>query len=121
VTDIQRSADCGNSPKNKAAEDLAVGLETGQLDGSLLADGFRWRGGDGERAASPEEAEALLRKRPAPASLTIDNVTSHGKVAAVSGTAIHAGRNEQFAHFIRFTSASAKQVAEIESFRKLER
>ena len=121
MTNVQRSADCGNSPKNKIAEDLAVGLETGMLDPSILLDDLVWRDAAGATRVSRDDVLEHLATRLAPVSLTIDNVTSHGKVAAVSGTAKLGDGAERFAHFIRFVSAGAKQVAEIESFRKLER
>lgn len=117
-TRIEGSADCGNSPKNKLAQDIAVGLETNDLDADLLGDEVVWRTSDGQEIAGADAIIAALGKLAAPKKVSVDHAISHGKVGASNGVTTTANGDAQgFAHVITFTSTSAKKIARIESYR----
>lgn len=115
MTEVQRSADCGNSPKNAKVEDIALALMgVGDLADDLIAEAATWdrpgtavMGHDKIReTASAQHADRI----------TVDQVVSHGKAGTVSGRISRAGKTSLFCHVIRFTTASAKQVAQLVSF-----
>ena len=114
---VQRCADCANSPKNQRAEEIALALMgVGTLDPDHLSEAVGW---DKSGAPAVMGHEAVLRGiTPCGASsIVIDQVVSHGKAGAVSGM-LHMpdGQTRLFCHMIRFTSAAAKTVAHIVSF-----
>ena len=112
MTRITRSADCGNSPKNAAVEEIAVMFEGGEWSGDAfgestvwaLADGTLVEGADGVRNA----------RRTAPREIRIDHAIAHGKVGAASGVT----DGEAFAYILTYTSAGMKRLARIDSYRK---
>jgi hypothetical protein len=116
MTTIQRSADCGNSPKNKLVEDLAIALETGAPDIDALAGDVRWNRADGDCRSGSAAVSDSIAGTTAPGSLVIERVSSHGKV----GSALGRADNRTFAHFFEFASAAAKSVVRIDSFSKAE-
>lgn len=114
---VNRSANCGNSPKNKMAEDIAVALETRDIQflSTILDSEATWNYVDG--TVTP--AEAILDHVGAlntPTSLTIDRVLSHGKVGAVNGDVARGKSKQRFCHVIEFTSVKCNQVCRIESY-----
>jgi hypothetical protein len=112
MTRITRSADCGNSPKNKAIEDMVLGLEGADLPEGVLTGATVWMRADG---CSFEGAGEIAAARPTPpANISISRVTSHGKVGAVSGVT----DGSAFAHILEYSAASMKTLALIDSFRK---
>ena len=116
-TKVEGSGDCGNSPKNKLAQDIAVGLETGALSADLLADDVVWQGPDGKEIEGVEAVLTALGRVKAPKQIKVDHAISHGKVGAANGvTTARNGKARGFAHVIGFTSTSAKKVAEIWSY-----
>ena len=112
MVSVTRSADCGNSPKNKAVEDLAVSLEGGTWSGDLIGPETLWTPASGD----PVKGLTAIMQAAAgsPKAITVDRVTTHGKVGAASGMT----DGKRFAHIITFTSATANSVAAIDSFRK---
>lgn len=117
MTNIQRSADCGNSPKNKLAEDVAVALETGDADflTGLLDPKVEWRHPGGIVRTARGVVDGV-GNGDMPNSLVIDHVVSHGKVAAINGTRKSSHNEERFCHVLEFTSATFKKIWRIESF-----
>lgn len=117
MTRIIRSADCGNSPKNKIVEDIAVALETRDINflSTILDYDAVWNYVDGTATT----AETILNQVSAqdkPTSLTIDRVMSHGKVGAVNGVISQGKTKRRFCHVIEFTSVKCNQVRRIESY-----
>ncbi|CAM3686057.1 nuclear transport factor 2 family protein [Rheinheimera salexigens] len=114
---VNRSADCGNSPKNKMAEDIVVALETRDIEflSTLLDSEATWNyvGGTVTTAEAILDHVGALN---APASVMIDRVMSHGKVGAVNGDAARGKSEQRFCHVIEFTSAKCNQVCRIESY-----
>ncbi|MEC7762244.1 MAG: hypothetical protein VX874_10085 [Pseudomonadota bacterium] len=117
MTRIARSPDCGNSPKNTKTEEIALALMgVGALDADLLAEGASWdRFGKGHTGR--DAIRAAQAQTPGHEWIEISEVVSHGKAGSVSGRLQRAGEPPRiFCHVIRFTSASAKQIAQIVSF-----
>ena len=117
MTTIQRSADCGNSPKNKLVEDLAIAFETGTPETDVLAGDVRWNRADGHCLSGSAAVSDGIASTTPPGNLVIERVSSHGKV----GSALGRADSRTFAHFFEFASAAAKAVVRIDSFSKAER
>ena len=99
MTNIRRSCDCGNSPKNIFAEDFTVGLLTGDRDFLV--------GAAAEGLNLSDVAEP-------PIEIVIDHVVTHGKAGAVNGTMVRKdGRSEGFCLMLTFASAKADRVARV--------
>ena len=117
MTLVNRSADCGNSPKNKMVEDIAVALEIrdGEFLATILDSDALWNyvGGTLNTAKVVLDHLASLNK---PTSLTIDRVMSHGKVGAVNGIAKYGKSAHRFCYVIEFTSVKCNQIRRIELY-----
>lgn len=117
MTEISGSVDCGNSPKNKLVQDVAIFLETGEGTSDGLHEDVVWSDRGQEpikgRTAVQREVDSAAK----PTSLRVDHAISHGRVGAVNGDATLAnGHTRRFCHVIEFTSAAAKAVASIHSY-----
>lgn len=106
---VTGSQDCGNSPKNLFAQNVAIALETGEVPAGMLSDDVVWHGLDAVRQT--------MAKRPAVQSLVIDHAISHGKAAMANGIAtLTDGTIRRFSHVFDFTSAKGNCVATITSY-----
>lgn len=108
--EVERSSDCGNSPKNVTALELAVALFGGDADalhGKLSATAMMEVVGF-EKVVGRENIVRHLR----PADrLTIQMVLTHGKAGAVSGVVTRGEKQSvQFSMFLRFATAKAEAV-----------
>ena len=113
MTRITRSADCGNSPKNAAVEDIAVILEGGgEWSGDAFGESTVWALANGTLV---EGADGIRdARRIAPGEIRIVHAIAHGKVGAASGVT----DGESFAYILTYTSAGMKRLARIDSYRK---
>lgn len=113
MTQVKRSSDCGNSPKNRMVEDIAVALETRDTDFLLkvLDPDSVWNHSDGT-VATAETIFEQVGNLDMPAEVAVDRVMSHGKVGAVNGTS----GEQRFCHVIEFTSVKCNRVRRIESY-----
>jgi len=112
---VERGTACGSSPKAKKAADIALGLMGAS---ALLSDDFAeavsWQKGG---AALIGQDAIFKAAKQTGADIRIDEIVTHGKAAAVSGQVRRMGQPAAlFCHMIRYTSASAKQVASVISF-----
>lgn len=103
------------SPEADFAQTVALGLMGVEgLSPDALAANVTWQKGSkvlvGDIAARNAISAQGLR------SVHIDEVVVHATAAAVSGRLITEGRPRLFCHMIKFTSASARQVASVVSF-----
>jgi hypothetical protein len=114
---LSRSKDCGNSPKNKMVENIAIALEARDIDflTSMLDTETEWNyvAGTATTAAAILVQVGELDK---PSSLTVDHVISHGKVGAVNGYARKGKSEQRFCHVIEFTSVKCNRIRRIESY-----
>ena len=109
--------DGGQKPavKEAVAQELALALMGDcPLSSGAIAEGATWQKG----SATLIGREAIVGAiKPTATVITIDEIVTHGKAAAVSGKMRDDSEQTRlFCHMIRFTSASACQVASIVSF-----
>ncbi|MFN3208713.1 MAG: nuclear transport factor 2 family protein [Roseovarius sp.] len=118
MTDVRESGDCGNSPKNRFAQSIAIAIEKGELSADAFSDDVTWHG----TAAAPLEGidavRRFLQKSRQPAGITVHHAISHGKVAAVSGevTPSAGAAPRRFCHVFVFTSAKGTCIRSIQSY-----
>lgn len=115
---ISRSGECGNSPKNEFAEDIAISLaerDHRAFEDNLTED-FRWvRAGE----TMSYGREAFLRQiegESAAEAVTIFHVTTHGRVGAVNGELALRSGYIAFCHMIEFGTAKADTIKTITSY-----
>lgn len=119
MTDITPSPDCGNSPKNKFAEQIAIAMETGDLGflADVLEESVTWEIGKDD-VSGREHVLSLKEQAKVPSRLLIDHVVTHGKAGAVNGVAEfdNAGDVRRFCHVLTFTNTKCRTVRRITSF-----
>lgn len=122
MTEVVRSGDCGNSPKNVFVETLAVALATGDRDvvAASIVDDAQWRVVGHEPVQGKGGIAAALRadgKRKAK-RLVIDRAMTHGRAGAVNGTVeFSGGKICEFCDVYEFGSAKGNSVSRITSYR----
>ncbi|MEK4043028.1 hypothetical protein NSU18_05150 [Paenibacillus sp. FSL H8-0048] len=117
--EIQLSGMCGNSPKNKLAEDLAVALITGDtktLTHLLSGDtSVELVGSERYPLSAVLQGEASV---PELTLLTIEHAISHGKIAAVSGNWMtRGGIRFAFSDHYSFATTKGTEVAAARCYR----
>lgn len=113
--EVRRSVDCGNSPRNARAEGIALALMgVGALDQALLAEAATWDRPGGAVAGRAEICAAATAQTSD--MIRVEQVVTHGRAGSVSGRVTRDGVTHLFCHVIRFTSASAKEIAQLVSF-----
>ncbi|GGE35124.1 hypothetical protein GCM10011360_23690 [Primorskyibacter flagellatus] len=120
--EVEASPDCGNSPKNARAQDIALALMgAGSLDAGLLAEGAVWERPEGAISGRAAILKALKSVAP-PARIEVSQVATHGKSGSVLGRyRTGPGEARLFCHVLRFTSAACREIAQIVSFEHAER
>lgn len=118
---VVRSRDCGNSPKNRLVEDVAVALAIGDVDAiaAAVTEDVQWLTvGDGAIAGVADVAVAALNAKPERlAEVTIVHVMSHGKLGAANGI-VHSGTGRyEFCHVMEFGNARGTAVQKITTYR----
>ena len=120
MTRVQRSKDCGNSPKNKFVEEIAIALEKGDAKtlAPVLADQFFWEAGTMSTHSHDAFMQELAkRKTKKPSSITIDNVLSHGKKGAASGLVKYPrGKQIRFCYVLEFANTKCDRVSKVAGF-----
>lgn len=115
MAQVQRSPDCGNSPKNARAEEIALALMgVGALPEGALTEAATWDFTGG--ALTGRDAIHARAIAQCADVITIDQVVTHGRGGAVSGRVVRNGDARLFCHVIRFSSAAARDVAQLVSF-----
>ena len=116
MTQIQECRDCGNSPKNKFVQDVAISLEVGEVKSNVLDNDVVWYGKTDKPIEGIKSVEEQLADQTKPSAIVIEHAISHGKVGAASGEVTLAnGRKRRFSHVFEFTNTKAKCVASINS------
>lgn len=117
MTDIQGSRACGNSPKNKFVQDVAIFLELSEIKRDILSEDVVWHGVTHEPIEGRGAVQEQVAKRERPAAILVEHAISHGKVGAASGELILAnGHKRRFSYFFEFTTVKANCVAVINSY-----
>lgn len=123
ATRIEQPFDGFQPPESRRATEIALGLMgAGPLCPLLFSESASWTRPEGAclvgRAAIADAMAALS----APESLTILEVTSHGKAATVSGRMTRDGTGLlMFCHVLRFTTPDCRELAQVVSFEHVER
>lgn len=118
MTQVTRSKDCGNSPKNELLEafSIAVARKDLSLIGDLLAEDARWLPA-GRKPVVGKDAVARAITKYAPAtSLTIEHVISHGRAGAVNGYAEFGRKRRAFCHVFEFSNARGDRIEAITTY-----
>ena len=109
---ISRSKDCGNSPKQKLIQDLAIAIGCANLElvEQVVAENVSWH--QSGRAVIYGKADVLRAlKRFGPVdTLEIVDVVSHGKKGAVRGSYTVSRKRRSFSHFFEFTNTKCTEV-----------
>lgn len=117
MTDIQGSKDCGNSPKNKFVQEVAIALEMGGAEPDCMSEELLWELPSNERISGRAAVLETLAALPKPKSIAVQHAISHGKVGAASGkSTLENGHIRRFCHVFEFTNAKANCVAVVKSY-----
>ncbi|MBY5990288.1 hypothetical protein KUV49_20285 [Roseovarius atlanticus] len=117
MTQVQGSKDCGNSPKNKFVQDVAVALECGEAEPSAFSEDVIWEHSPVEPISGKNALFKHLGDRPKLSSVTVLHAISHGRVGAASGEVTFAdGQTQRFCHVFEFTNTKANCVAVVRSY-----
>ena len=114
-------ADCGNAPKKELIKNLTVAFASYDLDQVMphLSDQIEWTLVGDETIVGKEHFRSELEKMSdnKAAELSIHQIITHGKEAAIQGEMVMQNKNVySFADFYEFTSASGKTVSKITSY-----
>ncbi len=116
---ITPSRDCGNSPKNLRAQELAIALAAAKPSEvePFLAPDIVWERPDAPPAKGQADVLQAVKARGKATSIVVDHAFTHGKVGAVSGTIKLRGASaRQFCHVIEFADAKATRVRSIKTY-----
>ncbi|MGP0173269.1 hypothetical protein ACSVIJ_15495 [Pseudomonas sp. NCHU5208] len=117
MTEIHGSGDCGNSPKNRFVQDVAIALETGQAMREGFSNDAVWEGIADAPIKGRSAIAKVLAAKTKPTAAVIEHAISHGKVGAASGVVTFAnGQKRRFSHVLEFTNTKANCVAVIKSY-----
>ena len=118
MVQVTGSSDCGNSPKNRFAQDVAVALETGRIAPGMLSNAVTWSGlGEAPAEGLVAVAQAMAGRTEVSA-IEVEHAISHGKVGMANGVAVLAdGTRRRFSHVFEFTNSKGTCVAAISSYR----
>jgi hypothetical protein len=118
MTEIRRSKDCGNSPKNQLLQNLVLAFARADVSqiSELVTSDVRWLP-VGRNPVSGAEAIAKAITHYGPATrITIDHVISHGKAGAVNGVIEFGRERRAFCYVFEFGSAKGSNVCGITSY-----
>ncbi len=118
---IERSPDCGHSPKNQLLEELAIARVTNDTVtlAKLLSDNISWTiVGQPPIEGKDPVLDAISKQRVLSLSaLTVYHVTQHGKIGAVNGQIrIRGGKTMDFCDMCEFANTKGTAVASITSY-----
>lgn len=117
MTQVQGSKDCGNSPKNKFVQDLAIAMDCGLAEPGAFSADVTWEQSSTEPMSGRTAVLEHLTARRKPSSIIIQHAISHGKVGAESGeVTLEDGHIRRFCHVFDFTNTKANCVAFIRSY-----
>jgi hypothetical protein len=89
-------------------------MGVGRLDRALIAEAASWDRPEG--AVTGRQAICAAATAQTADLIRVEQVVTHGRAGSVSGRVTRDGTTRLFCHVIRFTSASAKQIAQLVSF-----
>ena len=121
MTRVQKSNDCGNSPKNLLVQSLAIAIETCNASAfaRCVAADVIWTL-PGRRSFSGKAAcLAYLKARKSVTSklIKVRRVISHGRAGAADGVLVlSSGHLHNFCHVVGFANIKGDNVSSISSY-----
>jgi hypothetical protein len=114
---VVTTGNSNRSPNALIAEEVSLGLlGARELAPALLAENITWQNGESSviiGRSSVKSAVKLKNLR----KVQVEDIVTHGMAAAVSGRLFRDDHDARlFCHMIKFTSASAQEIASIVSF-----
>ena len=109
---IERSGDCGNSPKQQFLQDFVIAIATADLDqlAQKSAPDISWlRAGHTTRTGQDQFLDAVRDLAPVE-QIVIHDVVSHGRKGAVRGTIRSQGESRLFSQFVEFANTKCTHV-----------
>lgn len=118
ATKVERSSDCGNSPKQKLLEDVSVALATGDTKTieKLTLPELTWHQVGKAPVEGRDAVFKQLSKAGAATELVIEKVVSHGRSGAVSGVEVSKGKRKAFCHMFDFNNTKCTHVKSIATY-----
>ena len=118
---VQKSEDCGNSPKNLLVQSLAIAIETCNASAFArsITEDVIWAL-PGRRSFSGKAAclaYLKARKPVTPKLIRVRRVISHGRAGAADGVLVmSSGHPHSFCHVVGFASIKGDNVSSISSY-----
>lgn len=115
MTQITKSEDCRNSPKNAFMQEVTIGLFVGDKGEfrAALADDVVLRLGDRPSVIGADLVETLAEKRLRERfdAIVIHHAITHGRVGAANGVATKGATETPFAVVAEFATLKADRIA----------
>lgn len=119
MVEITPSNDCGNSPKNQFAEQIAIATELRDREflAGALAPEAEWELENGDTLNGDALSRHLVDSKESCVSLTVEHVVTHGKAGAVNGTLkLKSGSSRRFCHVMEFKNTKCREVVRLVSY-----
>lgn len=122
TTAVHRAIKAEDTPDIRRAEGIALALLGAEdLPDIVVAEGATWDRTDTPCILGRTAIEKTRASLPTPSDIWLEEVVHHGKAAAVSGRYSPDGTEIRlFCHVIRFSSATAHEIAQMVSFERIE-
>jgi hypothetical protein len=117
MTEIKKPKDCGNSPRNRTLQDLAIAIAVAdtRLIKRQVTDDVLWRPAGGRPVSGADAvSRGLVRYGPAKL-LTLEHAISPGRSGAVNGVVEYARKKRAYCLVIEFAGAKRNTAREITS------
>lgn len=115
---IIRSADCGNSPKNKFVEDFVVAIaerDEGFIRNALDADA-EWFSISRKPVHGAQDIATALLKGASATRVEIEHVVTHGRAGAVNGVTEFGDKLRYFCHMYEFANTKGTSIRKLTSY-----
>ncbi|WFE76060.1 hypothetical protein [Roseinatronobacter sp. S2] len=117
MTEIIGSKDCGNSPRNRFAQHVAITLETGRIEAGTVSDAVIWQRPTGAVVQGFVALDQALAGGTACKSVTVGHAISHGRTGMACGeTVLSDGTRRRFCHVFEYTNTKGNCVAVIKTY-----
>lgn len=118
VTNITKSPDCGNSPKNQLLQNLVIALACADFATihRLVAEDVCWLPAGKQPVSGVAAVCKAITRHGLASRLVIEHVVSHGKAGSVNGVVEFGGKARAFCHVFEFSSAKGTAVSCITTY-----
>lgn len=123
MPEVNRSKSCGNSPKSKFAESIAIAIAIELKDQGFLAEVIApdlvWEMPDGAHLSEADAKSFIELSHETPVVVSIDQVVTHGKAGVVNGVVeMESGSLKRFCHVMEFSNVKCDKVRRFVSYEK---